>query len=509
MQPCANGSGALDGGYERKENFKKALGILLEPDGTPRVYRSPEPTKYPTSISPISTPTPIMSSDFENNEAWVNDAWISDDEWPSNGDEGGDLEEGWSETTISVENEEEDWSETSPSSSSLNLWCGDSLDNAIENCGRNGYDCPDGVCISDLKCFTVGDSCANSEVTDLPLLQGSTSPSLRPGVLTLVPTPTTNDDTSQSPASAAKTDILVNNSGLIGQYCASTLAALETECITATTCEKSDDCPEGTYCWGERVCGSPNTTNTPTMSSASLLTPSPSSGGLQSYSPSLKGNELTSEQQPQPIGIFVCGTDFASTNCLKPCPSGSHEECDDGEACFENFTCESDSSHSTLPPQLDTSPQPTQEGTSTQPPSTLLSVLSSEQFLCASKIEDLESSCSTAQSCTNGPCPTGVFCFPYICPSVNGENPATSDFAKSQVPTSIEPSAAPVQVRGLCPPSPFVGWHTSADCKGMINFSLRQRSVLLFLISLFAITSQNIFSVPTEKWALYMSVQPR
>jgi len=488
----------LDGGFERKENFKKALEILLEPDGSPRVFRSLEPTKQPDSVSPVSTPTPIMSSDFENNEAWVNDAWISDDEWPSSG---GEQQEDSSETSnsVEIETEDEDWSETTPSSP-LNLWCGGTLDNAIENCSRNGYDCPDGICVNDLKCFTVGDACGDGEGTDLPFSEGSTSPSLAPGVLTIVPT-TIADDASQSPVSAAESDTTVNNFGLLGQYCASTLAALETECITAITCEKSEDCPEGTYCWGERLCGSTNTTITPTLSSESSPSPvglrsnspsltgsglaneqptlsaspaAPSPSGLRSHSPSSIGSGLPNEQITQPNSTlqFVCGTDLvhASTNCHKPCPGGSYEECEDGEACFENISCEIDSTP-TLPPQLlGTTTQPTQEVTSSsQPPS----ILSPEQFFCASTIEELETSCATAQSCTNGPCPTGVYCFPYTCTAdVNGENPATIDSAKSQVPVAIEPTTAPVQVMGLCPKPPFVGWHTSADCKGMLTASL-------------------------------------
>jgi hypothetical protein len=525
-QPCDNGSGALDGGYERKENFKKALEILLEPDGSPRVYRSMEPTKYPSSMSPISTPVPIMSSDYEENEAWVNDAWISDDKWPSNGEEGVGQED-LSETSTSVENEDEDWSETSPSSA-FNLWCGDTLDNAIENCGRNGYDCPDGICVNDLTCFTVGDSCSDSvnteslgsatpslsprALTSVPTLivsrtsqspvsvaepgihsentesLGSATPSLSPRALTSVPTPIVSR-TSQSPVSVAEPGIPVNNFGLIGQYCASTLAALETECITATTCEKSDDCPPGTYCWGERVCGFTNTTTTPMMSSTPPLSPSPSPMGLGSYSPTLIGSGLASKQQPQPNTVaqsdvtvsFVCGTDLshASTNCHKPCPSGSYEECDDGEACFENISCEVNSTP-TLPPQLDIAAQPTQVVTNSLPPSRLSSVSSSEQYFCASTIEELEASCATAQSCADGPCPTGLFCFPYTCnTAVHGENPATINSAKSQEPILIEPSAAPVHVRGLCPQSPFVGWHTSADCKGMFLDSTEKRVRLL------------------------------
>ena len=433
-----------------------------------------------------------MSSDYEDNEAWVNDAWISDDEWPSNGEEGGGQEEDWSETSTYVENEEEDWSETNPSSA-LNLWCGDTLDNAIENCGRNGYDCPDGICVNDLTCFTVGDSCSDSENTES---LGSAAPSLSPRALTSVPTPIVSR-TSQPQVAVAEPGIPVNNFGLIGQYCASTLAALETECITATTCENSDDCPPGTYCWGERVCGFTNTTNTPIMSSTPPLSPSSSPMGLMSYSPSLIGSGLASEQQPQPstvaqsvvTGSFVCGTDLshALTNCHKPCPSGSYEECDDGEACFENISCEVNSTP-TLPPQLDIATQPTQVVTNSLPPSRLSSDLSSEQYFCASTIEELEASCDTAQSCADGPCPMGVFCFPYTCnTAVHGENPATINSAKSQEPILIEPSAAPVQVSGLCPQSPFVGWHTSADCKGMFLVSTASAQSSSFVKHLFFI----------------------
>lgn len=510
----------MDGGYERKENFKKALEILLEPDGTPRVYRSPEPTKYPISMSPV------MSSDYDDNEAWVNDAWISDDEWPSTGAEEGGQED-WSETSNSVENEEEDWSETSQSSG-LNLWCGDTLDNAIENCGRNGYDCPDGICVNDLKCFTVGDLCGDGVGTELPLPQGSTtpsmvpgvltlvpsskasdgpsqstssaaepstsvnnvaSPSVAPGILTLVPTSVVNDGSSQFPSSAVEPDTSVNNFGLIGQYCASTLAALETECVTAMTCEKSDDCPSGSYCWGERVCGDTNTTTTPTTSATSVLTPSPTPTGL-SYSPSLIGSGFANEQLPNPnatvesdiTGIFVCGTDFvhASTNCHKPCPSGSYNECDEGEACFENISCEVESTPSFLP-QSDAATQPTYEVTNSQPPSILVSDLPAEQFFCASTIQELETSCSTAQSCANGPCPTGVFCFPFTCTTaIVTVNPSAFDSSVSQGPTSNEPTVAPVQVTGLCPPSPFAGWHTSPDCKGTTDaFTISTQMSLL------------------------------
>ena len=42
--PCLNGSGLLDGGEERKQNFKKVLEVLIEPDGSPRVYRPEDET---------------------------------------------------------------------------------------------------------------------------------------------------------------------------------------------------------------------------------------------------------------------------------------------------------------------------------------------------------------------------------------------------------------------------------------------------------------------------------
>ena len=37
--PCENGTGPLDGGNERRENFRKVLDVFFEEDGSPRKYR--------------------------------------------------------------------------------------------------------------------------------------------------------------------------------------------------------------------------------------------------------------------------------------------------------------------------------------------------------------------------------------------------------------------------------------------------------------------------------------
>lgn len=58
--------------------------------------------------------------------------------------------------------------------------------------------------------------------------------------------------------------------------------------------------------------------------------------------------------------------------------------------------------------------------------STLLSTApdATPQLLCAFSEEELNASCSDAQDCNSGPCPKGMFCFPYDCGTSAKEEPA-------------------------------------------------------------------------------------
>eukprot|EP00579_Thalassiosira_antarctica_P011373 CAMPEP_0201918770 /NCGR_PEP_ID=MMETSP0903-20130614/7834_1 /ASSEMBLY_ACC=CAM_ASM_000552 /TAXON_ID=420261 /ORGANISM="Thalassiosira antarctica, Strain CCMP982" /LENGTH=1230 /DNA_ID=CAMNT_0048455143 /DNA_START=36 /DNA_END=3725 /DNA_ORIENTATION=+ len=544
--PC--GSGPLDGGYERKENFKKVLEVLLEEDGSPRVYReddmptfmpslsptkpkvaevdaedededenkiiTPGPTPPPIKIiTPGPTPPPTLSSDYENNEALVNDQVVTA-EW-ADGEEKDD--------------EEEDWSETG-SSSAMNLLCGETQYDAFENCGRNGYDCLDGVCHNGLKCFMVGDACDDNEEEKIdtrpPTARPTPKPTPKPTSRPSAPLPSAKESpgiTPPAPAPEKAEPTPVNNIGLRQQYCSKSKAALPTTCITAKTCKQSEDCPSGTYCWADHLCG----TKPPTLAPMVI----PSNLSIPTYMPTWTTYMPTNpppEEPPQPddtsiqfdvTDTFFCGTDRsqASTSCHKRCRSGNREDCEDGETCFGYTSCEVETPRApaveeseptkeptkepiTPPPTPNTkngpdppgieptqkptpSPttRPTNEESDASQPTTPAVV---QQLFCASAMSELEASCESAQSCNSGPCPSGMFCFPFTCTQMAGgeESPpaaAVFDASSDEKPAPVENQRpAPAgneqqpatpgenqQYLDLCPQSSFVGWHTSADCK--------------------------------------------
>jgi len=461
VQPCANGSGALDGGEERKENFKKALEVLLEPDGSPREFRPAEITPAPSS-QPGSTPTPILSSDYGDNDAFAEEEEVASDTaeeeeaWTEDeavGDSDAE-EEDWTE-------EEEDWSEATTSTSAMSLWCGESKSNAYTNCNRQGYDCPDGVCFNGLKCFMVGDACEEGEGAD----SSSTM------------------DKSPSPTPSTLSGATGTNSGVLGQFCAESFDDLESVCTTATKCEVPEDCPSGTYCWKEYMCGGTTSTTSPSVATApqSSYSNSPSKSGTSlastssTDSPSSTGSAMTTGLSPQ-IDIaatYFCGKDRvqASTSCHKQCPNGLNEDCDEGETCFAYVTCGAGSSAAPTPGSelsLQPSPELPTEGVamSSGPQSTG----AVQQLFCASAKEELEASCLTAQSCISEPCPSKMFCFPFTCAgAVEDDNSTPAPMAPAgnqQSPAPVESQLDPVEDQLFCPQSSFVGWHTSADCKG-------------------------------------------
>jgi hypothetical protein len=215
---------------------------------------------------------------------------------------------------------EEDWLEGANSSTSkMSLWYGESQSNSYVNCNREGYDCPDGVCFNDLKCFMVGDFC-NEDVG-----KGVKDPS------------SSEIETSTSPTSSTTTG---TNVGVLGQFCTGTFEALETECATATICEVPEDCPSGTYCWKEYMCSAAASTTSPSIASASSSTSMPSSNGS---------------------GTYFCRTDrtHASTSSHRECPNGLNDNCRKGETCFVYISCGVGST-SAPTPQTGLTQQPSQ-----------------------------------------------------------------------------------------------------------------------------------------------------
>ena len=83
-----------------------------------------------------------------------------------------------------------------------------------------------------------------------------------------------------------------------------------------------------------------------------------------------------------------------------------------------------------------------------------------QQLFCASSMDELEASCTAAQSCISSACPKGMFCFPFTCATAAVID--TEDLTSS-APTPMAEATAGNQLQ--CPHSTFVGWHTSPDCK--------------------------------------------
>ena len=295
--PC--GTGPLDGGHERLENFKKVIGVLFEKDGRPRQYRPtmeptvwtpPEPTGKPTNppwlwVSEKPTDWPDKSAATEparkpTNPPWL---WISEkptlreadatpkptkkvtqkptkrptnaeelsEEWPLQGG-GSQPNESW----IDEEEEEdwEDWGDAEEATASANrLWCGEDAFKAQSNCGRNGYACSDGWCHSGLRCFMVGIDCdggyGDAAKTPKPTTKVSRSPTNEPTSRPVKTTP------SPSKRPTAKPVQSIDNTGVTGQFCSVSFASLADECFSANQCNGNDDCPSGTFCWSEHTCG--------------------------------------------------------------------------------------------------------------------------------------------------------------------------------------------------------------------------------------------------------------
>jgi hypothetical protein len=88
-----------------------------------------------------------------------------------------------------------------------------------------------------------------------------------------------------------------------------------------------------------------------------------------------------------------------------------------------------------------------------------------QQLFCATSMDELEASCTAAQSCISSACPKGMFCFPFTCATAAA---VETEVLTSPAPTASGDSSAVAEATGnqlQCPQSTFVGWHTSPDCK--------------------------------------------
>jgi hypothetical protein len=559
--PCANGSGLLDGGYERSENFKKVLKVLFEENGDPRVVR---PSETPTIGDPLdnynstsASESSVTGSNYtsdittsgteEDGEVWVDneenwsepatedggssesinstDVWVNNEEDWSNFtlDNGGTADNSTSSnTTEGAYEKEENWTSTEVggSDTSSNLYCGESAFDATRNCGIESKACPDGICAEDgLNCYMVSGLCGSSAGTaDVEGTTLDTSPSpasisdesgtsfptyannssstisdttstinsgfdikdtffcgvdradaatscsqrCRSGVAGECPsgmscfgyTPcTTEVGSAESVPSLSETNV-----GIIQNYCATSLDDLAVTCATAVTCNDGEpDCPEGTYCWGDRMCGDAEAVDDGDAElslapSSSLTTQAPVQASVQAHviislspiAPSSIVQNVT-EEQTQPTEQLYCAATIAeleiscatAQSCTDgPCPSGSF--CFPFECNFSQVTS-ADGEEQT------------------------------QQLYCAATMDELETSCATAQTCNDGPCPSGTFCFPFECGTLPATNQTSNQTQSSVQEPTGQPSINVATVNStensgeiLCPPT-YTGW-LSMDC---------------------------------------------
>ena len=334
-----------------------------------------------------------------------------------------------------AEDGEEDWSQLGVNNA-MNLWCGASISEASDNCGRKGYNCPEGICPTNyLKCFMVDDSC-NYEKKDTNL------PTPRPvapsGGISTTP-PLSSGHTPKPSAAADESEVKAQN------YCAKQKADLKAGCFTAQTCNDDDPpCPVGTYCWGNIVCTEPKATPQPS--------PRPSKQPSES-----------------PIAVVngVCATNYPELQktCWNGAKCSNINLCSDGQKCSENIDCNFVSPKVPSQSTNNPTPQPTSSssGDETNKP---------VELYCAFNESELGKPCSDARSCVDEPCPLGMLCIPFNCEqkedvsTTTTTNTASSEAGTYIVQSDNNDSTSPINdnYHELCPDF-FVGWHTRADCK--------------------------------------------
>ena len=242
--------------------------------------------------------------------------------------------------------------------------------------------------------------------------------------------------------------------------CAASYGELVNKCWSAMECNNTDACPQNETCFEDVDCAttSYSITVSPTIPAASALT--------QNYC-------VEDESKLQ----SDCGIAPTCNDGDAPCPLGT--------ICFGDHLCEIEKP-SLAPLRIQnptSSPLRTPNPTSRPSSGGEIYVPSEPLLLCASTLDDLEASCASAQSCNDGPCPTGLFCFPYNCESVT-EEVSESKFCARNV-AELKESCGILEECGnglpscpgdyicmeydcqqsieLCPLN-FDGWHSGRDC---------------------------------------------
>jgi len=389
---------------------------------------------------------------------------------------------------------------TIPNISNNNLWCGENQFDAIRNCGRMGYDCPNGYCLQNLQCFMVANQCeGGGGGGGTPSDSGNNNSTNNEGVGGEGPTGDVSDT----------------------YFCGVTHTDATSSCHKRCRSGSWDECPSGESCFlnvyecpmeiprPSELIATPPTfyPSSVNMTNSSSI---PTDNTFVTYTPTFGANEGVA----QPELYCASSEDELEATCstaqecfMFPCPAG--------QFCFP-YECKGRTSGDDDNSANVTTKLPTYYPTITYYPTT---IAAEAQFFCASTFKELETTCSTtAQGCTGGldaaggnECPPGQWCYEFVCntvtlsdapesnPELNGsmeeESPPPPQQQEEQHSGTSYCASSISQLNERCGlasqcttdsdcvvqgyfcmkydchqnlmqcPLNFVGWHSSEDCK--------------------------------------------
>ncbi len=205
-------------------------------------------------------------------------------------------------------------------------------------------------------------------------------------------------------------------------YCATSLSEVESSCsFDLQTCNVGDSmCSLGTFCFENILCTvSQGSTQASPMPASTSTSPTPVSTSSGTDEGSTTTTTTTAQKRCAPSLdqlLLTCDT----------APTCSDSVCPEGMFCFSELICASVESSTIAPATIvPTNPSPSSIPTSLSSTTSLTTIPcdtdgngnpSIPQNYCAKSREELQSSCSTAQTCNDNdaPCPSGSFCFPEV-----------------------------------------------------------------------------------------------
>ncbi|KAL7517236.1 hypothetical protein ACHAWX_002171 [Stephanocyclus meneghinianus] len=416
-------------------------------------------------------------------------------------------------STQSIEDEDEDWLHVDQEDGIQNLWCGTSQFDAIRNCGT-GTRCDNGMCPVGLQCFVVSNLCGaedDNKLDSASIVTSSTpasnSSSIENGV---TPAPSSSGSTTSTTNSSSfsSTEQFVN--GTISTisssapssvpslneshtditdtfFCGTDMEDASTSCHLRCRSGLPGECPSGETCFGYTSCTSENPRPPPTQKPTQPPTLEPTTNFTEFH------------------GLCAVDYDVLHKTCWTAVECNNTHPCPQNETCFENIDCRlttglgvsqtpsyspgpsmgnvaniSASDQSSVPSQTEIDSLPSHVPTTRNPTPNLMPVRETSspisslpQLLCAFSMDELKTSCASAQSCNKGPCPSGMFCFPFACESSVTDEYVISDEKTYYCAQNVDELEQSCGVLTKCnnelPPCPDDKSCLEYDCKQSIE----------------------------------------